>query len=457
MAVAATNLDVNSIVSQLMVLERQPLTEIDVKEASYQAKISAYGTIKSALSALQTAVQTLSNSNTFKSLGITSSDIGVVSGSATTAAAPGTYNVVVSQTAKYHTVRSDGAYTSSGDSFNTGTLSIKVGSAAAVDITIDNTNNSLSGIRNAINNSGAGVSATIVNDGTNQRLVLTSKSLGSAGAITVTASDSGSGGTFALSGLDSTSLVEVQAADDAKFSVNGLNITRSSNTISDVVDGLTLNLLKAGSSTLTVSKDTTTPINAITAFVTAYNDVVSQNNTLGAYDATSETAALLTGDSTLRSIQTKLASLVGSSVSDVAGGLSRLSDLGVSLQKDGTLKLDTAKLTSALNNPDNDISSLFTQTTSGNQGIAVQFNSWLSNATGTGGILANRIDGINASIKDLEDRRSTLSDRLVLIEARYRSQYSALDALISSMNSTSTFLTQQLASLPGAGSSKSGG
>lgn len=454
MAVSATNLDINSIVTQLMTIERQPLTELDLKEASYQAKISAYGTIKGALSSLQSAVQTLAQPNTFKTLGITSTDISAVSGSATTSASPGTYNITIDQIAKANSVRSNDAYTSSSDTFNSGTLSIKVGSGSAIDITIDATNNSLSGIRNAINNANAGVSASIVNDGTNQRLVLTSKTLGSNGAISVTATDSGSGGTFALSGLDSTSLVQLQAADDAKFSVNGLSVTRSTNSVSDVVTGLTLNLGKAGSSTITVSKDNSTAVNAITAFVTAYNAVVSQNSSLTAYDAATKTDSILTGDSTVRSIQDKLASLIGASVSGVTGGLSHLSDVGLSLQKDGTLALDTAKLTLALNDSTKDVGSLFTQTTAGNTGIAVQFNTWLTSATGSTGIIANRVDGMNASIGDLEDQRDALTSRLTLIEARYRSQYSALDALISNMNSTSTYLEQQLAALPGASSSK---
>lgn len=449
MAIAASSLDVNSIVSQLMELEKQPLKVLDTKEASFQAKISAYGTVKSALASLQSAVQTLTQPNTFKALGITSTDINVVSGSATTEAAPGTYNIVVDELATANTLRSNGAYTATNATFNTGTLSIKVGTGAAVNVEITNKNNSLAQVRNAINNSGAGVNATIVNDGTNQRLVLTSKTMGSAGAITVTATDSGSGGTNPLTALDSSSLVEVQPAKDAAFTVNGLSVTRSSNTISDVVQGLTLTLSKEGSSTITVAKNPSTAVNAVTAFVTAYNAVVAQNSSLSAYDAANEDASILTGDATLRSIQSKLGSLVNARVSGVTGGLSSLSQVGVSLQRDGTLKLDTSKLTAALNDPDKDVASLFTQTTNGNKGVAIQFNDWLTQATGTSGILSSRIDGLSVSIKSLDSRRDVINDRLVTIEARYRKQYSALDALITSMSSTSSFLEQQLSNLPG--------
>lgn len=449
MAIAASSLDVNSIVSQLMELEKQPLKVLDTKEASFQAKISAYGTVKSALASLQSAVQTLTQANTFKALGITSTDINVVSGSATTEAAPGTYNIVVDELASAHTVRSNGAYTATSATFNTGTLSIKVGNGAAVDVEITTNNNSLAQVRNAINNAGAGVNATIINDGTNQRLVLTSKTMGLAGEITVTATDSGSGGTNPLSDLDSGNLQLVQLAKDAAFTVNGLSITRPSNTISDVVQGLTLTLAKEGNSTITVAKNPSAAVNAVTAFVTAYNAVVAQNSSLSAYDAANEDASILTGDATLRSIQSKLGSLVNARVSGVTGGLSSLSQVGVSLQRDGTLKLDTSKLTAALNDPDKDVASLFTQTTNGNKGIAIQFNDWLTQATGTSGILASRIDGLTGSIASLDGRRDAINDRLVTIEARYRKQYSALDALITSMSSTSSFLEQQLSNLPG--------
>lgn len=454
MAISSTNLDVDTLVTQLMTLEKQPLTVLDNKEASYQAKISAFGTVKGALAALQSSIATLIQPNTFKGLAVSSSDLTVVSGSATTSAVPGNYNITVDQLAKYNTLRSNDAYTATTNTFNTGTLSIKVGSGSTVDIDITSSNNTLSGIRTAINNAGAGVTASIVNDGTNQRLVLTSKTLGSSGAISVTATDSGSGGTFALTGLNTASLVETQAADDAEFTVNGLSVTRSSNTISDVVAGLTLTLGKTGSSTIGVVKNTTAIATALSGFVTAYNAVVAQNKALSAYDPTSETASLLTGDTTLRSIQNKLAGLVGSTVSGVGGGLSRLSQVGIALQKDGTLTLDSSKLAQALNNPDNDVTALFTQTTAGNKGLAIQFNDWLNQAVGSGGVIANRVDGLTNSIEDLDVRRDRLNTRLTIIESRYRAQFSALDSLISNMSTTSSFLEQQLANLPGAAKSK---
>lgn len=452
MAITATSsLDVNSIVTQLMTLEQRPISLLETKEAAYQAKISAYGTVKGALSALQTALAPLARTATFTAQSATSSDTTVLSATAS-GVSSGTYNIQVTQVAKAHTVRSNDAYTSASDTFNTGTLSIKVGSGAAIDIDITSSNNTLSNIRNAINNANAGVNASIVNDGTNQRLVLTSKTLGENGAITVTATEDGvTSGTFALTGLDSSTLVEAQAADNAELTVNGLAVSRSTNTVSDVISGMTLNLSKAGSSTVTVGRNNTDLATVVSGFVTAYNDVIKQNKSLTAFDVTNQTQAILNGDSTVRSIQTNLSNLLLGSVEGLSGGISSLADIGISYNRDGTLSLNSATLSAALNNPDKDVAGLFSQITSGNQGIAVRMNNWLTKELGSDGMIGNSIDTINDSITSLDEQKQRLTDKLVIIEARYRRQYSALDALITSMSQTSSFLEQQLANLPTIG------
>src|SRR5690606_31190445 len=177
MAISSSSLDVNSIVTQLLQLEQRPLPLLASKEAGFQAKISAYGTLKTPRAALQSAVAPLARSGTFSALTATSSDATVLTASAS-GVPTGTYNIEVLTTAKYQALRSNDAYTSATDTFNAGKLSIKVGSGTAIDIDITADNNNLTGIRNAINNANAGVSASIINDGTNQRLVLTSKTLG---------------------------------------------------------------------------------------------------------------------------------------------------------------------------------------------------------------------------------------------------------------------------------------
>lgn len=449
----ATGLDVNGIIEKLMELERQPLTRLTNKETNYQAKITAYGSVKSALSTLQTAATTLADATTFSSKSATVSDATVLSAAASSTAVAGNYSISVTQLAKFHTLRSNTNYAATTDTFNTGNLAISIGGGAAVNVTIDGTNNTLAGIRQAINDANAGVKATIVNDGTTNRLMLSSSTSGAVGAVSVVVTDSGSGGTHALSGLDSAALVETQGADDAIVAINGLTITRSSNTITDAIEGVTLTLnkgtaLEPGTSTLSIANNTAATKTAIDSFVSAYNAIVTMLKTNSAYDAATRKGAILNAEGTVRSIQAELSNLVQTSVTGVAGGISTLSSIGISVQTDGKLAVDNTKLTAALADPTKDVSALFTQTTEGNEGIALRFKTSTRALVAFDGLIAGRTDGIKASLKDIDRSREAINVRLVGIEARYRAQFTAMDGLASSLNRTSQYLTQQLSSLP---------
>ncbi|MDP1607053.1 MAG: flagellar filament capping protein FliD [Rhodocyclaceae bacterium] len=458
-----SGLDVNGIIKQLMALEQQPMKALATKEAGFQAKLSSFGMLKGALASLQTAAKTLSTTGTFTGMSASVSDTSVLTASAGSTAAAGSYSLSVTQLAKFHAVRSNTNYAATTDTFTTGTLAISIGGGTAKNITIDSSNNTLAGIRQAINDADAGVTAAIINDGSTNRLVLSSKTSGSAGAIAVAVTDSGSGGTHALGDLKSTgagtTLVATQTADDAKLTINGIEITRSSNTITDAIEGVTLSLTKGtlaspGTTSLTVTKNTGATAAAIGAFVKAYNDAVTQLKNSSAYDAANKRASTLTGDSTVRSIQSQLGDLVQSSLTGISGGIARLSDIGITVQANGTLAVDNTKLNAALADRNMDVGALFTQTTTGNTGIAVRFTAALEAMVGTGGLIGSRTDGISASIKDLGKRAEALNLRLAAIEKRYRAQFTSLDSLVSGMNKTSQFLTQQLANLPGASSSR---
>lgn len=442
-----SGLDINGIVSKLMAVESQPLKAMAAREASYQAKISALGSLKAALADLQASANTLAQAGTYTGYSASSSNKDVLTATAANGNSAGSYTINVTQLAKYHALRTNGNYASTSATFNTGTISISVGSGAPVDVTIDNTNNTLTGIRDAINAANAGVTASIVNDGSYQRLVLTSKTLGSAGAITVSVTDSGSGGANALTDFASANLVQTQAAQDAQLSINGLSITRSSNTITDALDGVTLTLTGTGSTTLTVGKNTAAIVTAFDGFVKSFNAVKKQIDTIAQYDPATKKAAVLTGDATVRGIAGRLNQLVFSSVTGL-GDIARLSDIGIRLQKDGTLSLDTAKLTAALNDPTKDVKSLMTQTTSGNEGIAVRFKNEIATMIDAKGLIDARSEGLNASVKGIQRQMEVFQRRLQSIEERYRSQFSALDSMIASLNQTSQYLSQQLARLP---------
>ena len=445
----ASGLDVNNIISQLMSLERIPLNKMATKEASYNAKLTAYGSIKGALSSLETAAKALATDSTISGKSVSVSDSTVLAASASSTAVAGSYSLSITQLAKSHTVRSNTSYAASTDTFNTGTLAIAIHGGTAVNVTIDGTNNTLAGIRQAINDADAGVTATIINDGTTNRLVLSSDTSGSVGDISVAVTDDGSGGTHALLGLDSASLVQTQPADDAVLTINGIAITRTSNTITDAIEGVTLNLAKGtlatpGTATLTIAKDTAATTTAVDTFVKAYNTAVGLLKTSSAYGASISTAAALAGDGTVRALQSQLSSLVQSSVTGIAGGISTLSDMGIAIKTGGTLEVSSTKLAAALADPAKDVTALFTQTTINNAGIAVRFSPALHSIVTFGGLIANRTDGINASITSIGRSRDSLNLRLVQIEARYRAQFTALDTTMSSMSRTSQFLSQQL-------------
>ncbi len=454
----ASGLDVNGIISKLMQIEQKPLTAMATKEAAYNAKLTAYGSLKGALSSLQTASQALATTSTLTGKSASVSDTTVLSASASSTAAAGSYSLSVTQLATSHTVRSNTNY-GTADTFNTGSLAITVGSGSAVNVTIDSSNNTLAGISQAINNANAGVTATVINVGTTNRLVLSSNTSGSAGTISVAATEDGIGGPYTntLTGLKSVNLVQTQAASDAQLTINGLAITRSSNIITDAISGVTLTLAKGtlaspGNAVLTVAKDTAATTTAINSFVTAYNTAVGLLKTSSAYNAATKTGAVLSGDSTVRSLQAELSNLVHTSVTGVAGGISTLSDIGVNVQKDGTLAVDSTKLAATLADPTKDVASLFSQTTVGNEGIAVFFNVAMKSEVGYAGLIATRTSGIGASIKDIGTARDALNARLTKVEARYRAQFTALDVVVTNMNKTSQYLTQMIASLPSSSS-----
>lgn len=376
----------------------------------------------------------------------------MISAAATADAAAGSYGISVTQLAKHHTLRTTGLYAATSETFNTGSLAISVGGVAVGSVTIDGTNNTLAGIRQAINDAGLGVTASIVNDGTTNRLLLRSDTSGSEGAINILATDSGAGGAHALTQLDEASLATVQTADNALFSVNGLSVSRSSNTVSDVIDGVTFNLLKGtagspGSSTLTISKNTAATTTAVENFVKAYNTAVDYIKSYSGYNAATKVTGAFNTESTVRSIRMDLGTLLSQTVSGLAGGIDSLSSIGVAVESSGKLVVDNTKLQAALTDPAKDVKGLFTQTTVGNEGIAVRFASALDGFLAADGLLAGRTDGINSSLTYLDQSRQTLTDRLEKIEQRYRAKFATLDAMASSMSKTSQYLSSQISTM----------
>ena len=380
-----SNLDVNSIVTKLMAVESQPLTALDTKEASFQAKLSAYGNLKGALASFQSAVGGLRNSAQFQSLTATPADPSVLSASAVTGAQVGNYAVQVSQLSQPESAIAagqtnisatigSGAATTLTFQFGTisgGTLSngkytgagfAQDAAQASGSVVINSSNNSLAGIRDAINAAGIGVNASIINDGsaTPYRLVLTAEGSGAASSMRIGVS--GDATLQTLLGQDpagTQNLTQTAAALDANLTINGIAVTSHSNTVADAIQGVTLSLSKIGSTSVNVAASTAATQAGVNAFVNAYNDLSKTLTSLTAYNAATKTAGALQGDFTAQTIQTRMRSTLTTVLTGSSGSLTQLSQIGVSFQKDGSLAVDSTKLQSAMSKSFNDIAGLF--------------------------------------------------------------------------------------------------
>ena len=381
-----SGLDIASIVDKLVAVESIPLNNLKTKESAYQTKLSAYSAASGALATFQTTVAALAAPSAFKTFATSINDATLASVSIDT-------TNTQSLAAGSHTLRVDALAsaqrTASGPSVDTaaavgtGTITIDIGSwnsgytaftpnaaAGSKTITIDSSNDSLTGIRDAINGAGAGVTASIINDGSGNRLVVTGSSTGRAQGFRIATSDS-DGNNVDATGLSQIAFDPAASggtpqsqhladAADASFSLDGLTVTKPSNHVSDAISGLTLDLKKTDSSTtaFTVSRDTASTTRNVKSFVSAYNTIVTGIASLTSYNATSKAAGVLNGDSSIRLIATRLQSLVASVIPG-SGSVSSLADIGIKFGDDGTLSVDDTKLGTALTaNPDG-VSRLF--------------------------------------------------------------------------------------------------
>jgi len=445
-----SGLDVQGIVSQLMAIERQPLRRIQQRQKEYEAQLSSYGKVKSAISSLRDSMAKLASLDKFEVYSATSSNENAFTASASTAASSGTFDIKVVNLAEAQKLRSAG-FTDAQNDFGQGSLTIDVG-GDAFSVTIDGSNNTLEGIRTAINSASdnTGVTASIVSDGTNKYLTLTANETGAANTITVTAVDDGSGASTLVS-LENASLTELQAAQDATIYIdgdppslggNGIEVTSASNTVTGVIEGITLELKSVTTDfeTLDVSRDTAAVKESIQSFVDSYNSIRSTISSLREKE--------LSGDNTLLSIESQLRSVLNSPPNGLTGSFTYLSEIGIKTERDGTLSLDTSDLDAALESDFSGVAELFAND---DQGYAYRMKALADQMLDYDGIIDAKEDSLNTSIDGLEDQQAQWEYRLEQIEARYLKEFTALDATLSQMQSTSSYLTQQLAGLPTPG------
>lgn len=442
-----SNLDVNGIVSQLMSLERQPLNVLNTKVSRYNSQLSAYGQLKSDLSSFKSAAYALSTTTGFSVFKATAADTTILNATADSTASVGAYDITVTTMAASQKLISNATTLPLTDSntttVGTGTLTLASGTSSFA-VTIDGTNNTLDGIASAINSntSNFGVTASVVFDGTNYRLMVNPNNTGVANAMTIAVVDTGDSNntdTLGLSRLSYTAggynLTQSQAAVDAALTVNNVAVTSASNTVANVINGVTLNLTKVGSTTLTVASDTSAITEKVNSFISAYNklntDIKSMHQKGGALES----------DNSVLTLQSRLSAVFNTPATITGGAYSYLAQVGVTLQKDGSLALDGTTFSSALSSDFNSVVSLFSDTT---EGFAQRFNTEASNLLQTDGVLAATTDGITASISRLNAQQDQMQTRLTMTELRFRTQFASLDAMLGSMRQTSSYLVQRL-------------
>jgi flagellar hook-associated protein 2 len=452
-----SGLDIAGIVQQLVAAEGQPVeARIGRQEARTQAQLSAFGTLKSALAEFRDKLEAMKDLQSFLTRKAVSADEEIFTVSADSSAVPARYAVDVVQLAQAQKLAST-AFAGTDTVVGTGTLTITVGTLS-FDVEVTEENNTLAGIRDAINNAGdnAGVAATIVNAEAGSYLILSAEDTGLAGTMTVTQAG-GDGGLSALAydppnGLNG--LTEAVAAQDAQILVDGLEVSSSSNTIAGAIDGVTIELLLTSAGLpvdLEVDNDEDAVQQTITGFVEAWNHLTQTISSLTAFDPASEIAGPLLGDATVRGIQTKIRRELGAAVESLDLPFSMLSDIGIETQVDGTLEIDDARLSAALSTDFQRLGQLFANPT---DGFAQRLFGVVDQFLGVDGMLETRTAGLNGQIESYNEQRDRLSERLAALETRLFKQFNALDALLGQLAATSNYLTEQLANLPIPGASK---
>jgi flagellar hook-associated protein 2 len=442
-----SGLDIEGLVSKLVAAEGQPASvRLNTKEAKLQTDLSALGSLKGALSAFQTSLQGLKDVSAFQARTAISSNTDLFTVSADSSAVAGSFSIKVEQLAQSAKMRS-GDFTSDTAVPGAGTLAIGLG-ASSFDITVAS-DTTLAGIRDAINKASdnPGITATLIKVDSGSQLVLTSDKVGAANAISITATDTDALDGNDLTRLSTASLTSIQSAADAIIYIDGQKVTKTSNSLSDVISGVTISLKKADplkTETLSIALDKESAKSKVNDFIKAYNSLAGTMSSLSSYNAQTKQAGQLFGDATLRGVQNQIRQVLANPVQGVTG-VSTLAEIGIKTNKSGMLELDSTKLDSVIASNFEAVSQLFA---SGN-GLATRFDNVLTNYLSFDGALSSRVDGVNKQIGDINDQRDKLNLRLTAIEARYRKQFTAMDALLGQLQATGSYLTQQLANLPG--------
>lgn len=449
-----SGIDFTTIRDAILASRSRPITQLQTKSNTYSSRVSALKQLNTSLAALTSAAEALSNKGIGSSRNVSATDSSILTASGTSAAALGSFDVSVTRLATSLTQASK-SYSSTTSAIlaggaTTATFELRKGGAATgTAITINSTNNTLEGLRNAINNANAGVNATIVDisgDGTQNQLVLSSTETGASGRIElVETTSTGTGAGLTIRNLNPSDGDFSKL--DATLSINGLAVTRSSNTVSDAVTGITLNLKKAGSTSVQVNNSSEIK-GKLEAFIAAYNSV--QDFISGQYklDAKGKPTGILVGDSTLTSVNQQLREVVNSKSSNNGGVFTSLADIGVGRNDKGHLTLDSAVFTDKISDSFNDVKALFVGKETNQTGLANNLHTISSGLSDSvTGTVQTAIKGYEDSIKNISDSITTKLEYINNLRDSLTRQFAAADAAIGQLNGQNTALTNLLKTL----------
>jgi flagellar hook-associated protein 2 len=465
-----SGLDIEGVITKLVAVERQPVTKLQQEATTLQTQLSTYGKLQSGLAAVRDAAAALTRVDTWGATTGASSDPASVAVSTSASTKAGSYSIEVQRLASAQS-NATGVYASADALVGEGTLHIELGTwgagqgsftpkagAAAVDITVGPPAESLAQLRDKINASNSGVTASVLTDASGARLVLRSSATGEANGfrIGVNDSDGNNSNGVGLSALafdpsaGILTMAQALAAANASASLNGLPISSASNTLSEVLDGITLTLGKVTTAPVLVNakQDDASIRKALDTFTTAYNDlnklVVEQTK----YDAGSKTAGVLQGDSAALSMRAQMRALLGTS-SGASTMFTRLAEVGFDVQSDGSIKINESKLANGLANL-GEMKKLFANNdivVPANNGIATRLRTMADQVLGVDGTISNRSEGLRKRIDLNQGRQDMLNDRIAMVEKRLRAQYTALDKQMAQLTSLSGYVTQQISAM----------
>lgn len=448
-AVGGSQIDVQSLVSQLITAERaNPDAQISRATEQVTTQISALGSLMGSLSTFRSALSSLKTVDVFSTRTASSSDTEKFTTTASAKAVPGSYDIEIEQLAQAHQISSKPFAEGKTAVVGTGTLTLALGDES-FSVEISEGKATLADIRDAINNAAdnTGIRATLVTGTAGSQLVLSSSQTGAANAIEVTQSG-GDGGLSKLTySAGSTNYDELTQAQDAIITVAGAQTTSATNTVEGAIDGVTLTLLATTEedepATLSVSYDSASVLTRINTFVSAYNALATKITSLRSYDATTETAGPMLGDALLTSIESQLRRTISDPVSGQGSSYQTLASIGISTQLDGTLAIDSTKLQKAMSTNFEAVGKLF----GSEDGVGAKLFSQVEERLKTGGAIDTRSNNLVAEQKNLEERQDDVDARMAVLEAAYTRQFTNLDTLLSSLQVTSSYMSQQIEAL----------